>query len=81
MDKSYKFTVTKDAAGVPTGVATVEEVSLLSGLISRTINFDNDIVYQGPVHMFGRLTDAALGAVVEHRVKNGFFAVPFVKMS
>lgn len=81
MDKSYEFKVTKDTAGVPTGVTTVKEVSLLQGLISQFTNFDNDVVYCGPVKLAGRVADITTGAVIEHRVKNGFFAVPFVKMA
>lgn len=81
MSKSYEMKVVRNATtGVPDAVTAVVEKTLIGGLIDRTINTDSDIVYVGPLSHIGRLVDATLGAVAEHRIKNGFFAVPFVKI-
>lgn len=81
MDKSYKMTIVKDTTtGVPNAVANVEEVGMVSGAIDQVLNIDNNVVFSGPVKLVGRVVDAALGAMAEHRIKNGYFATPFVKI-
>lgn len=80
MNDSYKVKLTVDATGLPTALGTPEKVTVLGGLLDHTLNFDNTVVFTGPVQWLGRLVDASIGGLVEHRVKNGYFTVPFVKL-
>lgn len=80
MQKSYKTVLTVDADGRPTAMGTPDEQTLLGGLISYMLNFDQNTVFTGPVALLGRVADAALGAIAEHKLKNGYFTVPFIKV-
>lgn len=72
---SHKFTITRDANGVPNGVGNVQTATILDGILNAAIGVvtDSDTKVTGMAATVGQLANDAIVASLTSKYVSGSF--------